>query len=811
MRDTDFFHRNLPALRWLAVGGEAATFEVFGAMIEANSKIQFINLYGPSECTVYATQFNIPPGFRSSNIPIGRTAPNTCGYVVDDAFNLVPPGACGELFLVGDSIARGYLGQPELTESRFIVLASTHPLGAVRGYRTGDLVRANSNGDLEFVRRKEDGQIKLRSHRVELGEIEHAIRRHGEVTMAFVILSQRGNGNDHLVAYFTSEGTDKDTERQVNEIRELCKAHLSAYMVPSFILRLADFPLSVAGKVDRKLMANTEFVDKVIANSRVNYHVAAASSLSHQEKGVLQIFADTLGSKAELLNLDDNFYDLGGHSMIAVQIVTAVKRAFSVTLPMSVFVGNATAAGVSQYITTHQSQFSGDSTFAYIDRMTTDTDHFPASNAQMGIWVQEQINPGLSTYNTGFQRRLKGALNVSVLQAAFCTIIERHDALRTTFDMQDGVLMQHVHPKESSQSAVRVCKVDNEAAARAVLLDQAAQLFDLTVNIPIRVMIVVVDSETYYLSTVIHHIVTDGWSLEIVDSELTSLYNTLLRSGVHTHSALHPLPLRYGDFAGWQNRISQSEVVRDQLRYWSEQLKGTRALELFTDYPRPTKLSGRADEIEFDLDPNTLESLQRLAFNHRTSLYVILLAAFRAFVYRLNGEEQGTLGMVNANRSLPEIAGVVGFFVNTHAIHVPVDSDSTFEDLIHTTRGVVAEALEHSDVPFDQVVAEVAPERHLARHALIQLGKLTDTIRLGALSDHVFFAIRARTSGFCPCIRKQIWTWSSWDHKRRHPDAFDQPRPCYSFFYARRQSPWLHDVSDRPVFIRNSEKPRQNI
>ncbi|KAF9467529.1 hypothetical protein BDZ94DRAFT_1305172 [Collybia nuda] len=722
LRDTDFFQRDLPALRWLAVGGEAATSEIFGAMFEANNKISFINLYGPSECTIYSNQFNIPSDFRRSNIPIGRTTPNIRGYVVDNAFNLVPPGVCGELFLVGDSITRGYLGQPELTESRFVVLPSSHPLGAVRGYRTGDLVRALSTGDLEFVRRKEDGQIKLRSHRVELGEIEHVIKRHSEVTMALVVLCQRGNGNDHLVAYFTSEGGDGDSQRQVNEIRDLCKAHLSAYMVPSFILRISAFPLSVTGKVDRKRMATTEYVDQVIANSRLNHQVTATRpALSPQERSVLQVFADTLGSKVELLNTEDNFYDLGGHSMIAVQVVTAIKRVFSVSLPMHVFMDNATAASVSEYITNHQSQPSGDMAFAYINRVTSNIDTFPASNAQMGIWVQEQINPGLTTYNTGFQRRLEGTLNVPAMEAAFHTIIDRHDVLRTTFNMHDRVLMQHVHPTKSSCSSVRVQKVDSEAAARAVLLEQASQLFDLTSDIPIRVTIVVVDAQTHYLSTIIHHIATDGWSLELIDTELTSLYNTLLCDGIHSPSPLDVLPVRYGDFAGWQNRMSESKVVQDQLRYWSEQLKGTRALELFTDYPRPVQASGRADEIEFDLDDSTVESLRQLAFNHRTSLYVILLAAFRAFVYRLNGEEQGTLGMVNANRSLPEIANVVGFFVNTHAIHVSLDSDATFEDLIHTTRGVVAAALEHSDVPFDQVVAEVVSERHLARNVLIQL------------------------------------------------------------------------------------------
>ncbi|KAJ7347283.1 hypothetical protein DFH08DRAFT_936842 [Mycena albidolilacea] len=710
--DVDYFARDLPSLRFVGSAGDPAYLETMGAIMQLRPDISVINWYGPSESTIFVTEFIIPHDYRRKNIPIGHPTPNNGGYVIDDNLNPVPPGVCGELLLTGGNLARGYLGQPQATAAKFIQLDEGHPLGAVCGYRTGDLVRQLSTGDFEFVRRKDDGQVKLRGHRIELGEIEQVLQLHRDVTSVLVVLCKRGNNNDCLVAYLISASTLSN-----DELREMVKSRMPAYMIPSIFLHVSAFAMTRTGKLDRRTMASPDFVQQMTSNFCFTAPTNTVPLTPH-EATIRKLFAEALGIDEEMLGLDVSFFDLGGNSLIAVRIVISIRRTFLVTLTMSDFMDNATVFGVSQLIM--QSKTTNEPTFMPTPIVHADSPLFTASQEQIDLWVEEQMNPGLTTYNTGFQRKLSGSLNVAAMMQAMIALVSRHDALRTTFEMQGDTLFQNVHPYEYRDGFIRLHEADDEGKARAILAEDAAKTFDLTTDFPIRFAIVTVNTTTHFISAIIHHIVTDGWSAGLIDADLTLLYNAFL-DNPSAKTLLEPLPFTFGDATTWRRQFAGSQLVKDQLQYWVVQLRGSRPLELFTDYVRPSQPSGGAAELEFDIDSDTLTALRRLASTHRTTLYVILLAAFRALIYRSNGEEDGMLGMVNANRPLPELKNIVGFFVNSHALRLLVSPESTFADIIQATRKVVIDALEHSDVPFQDVVTALSPERNIARKPLVQL------------------------------------------------------------------------------------------
>lgn len=442
--EAKFFERPLPSLRSLAMGGEPLFLASLRPVTLAKPNLILSNNYGPSESTVDATFFTIPPGYNRANVVIGNPMANIGAYVVDEYLNPVPRGVCGELLLTGKSLARGYLNREELTAQSFIQLGNQHCLGPLRAYRTGDLVRQTASGELEFVRRANTGQVKLRGHRIELGEVERAIEQHPLVSSVVVVVCRFEEGDERLVAYVTSRAC-----REEDEIADIVKTHLRAllpsYMVPSMVLSVSSFPFSTTGKLDRRLMASPHFVEQV-SKSRPSFipkHQSSTATMTPDEAAVVGIFSRVLGVPQTSIGLHDNLFDIGGHSLIATRIVAAIRRHFGVSFGVALFYDNATPAGVLGNLA--QCEFDAEASLVRIADVDAQ-ELCPASDAQTRLWVEEQINPGLSRYHAGFQRRLTGPLNADALQKAFFALLDRHETLRTVFEMHDPVLMQRVKP-----------------------------------------------------------------------------------------------------------------------------------------------------------------------------------------------------------------------------------------------------------------------------------------------------------------------------------------------------------------------------
>ena len=361
-----------------------------------------------------------------------------------------------------------------------------------------------------------------------------------------------------------------------------------------------------------------------------------------------------------------------------------------------------------------------------ISRVNDDVTVLPASDAQSRLWTEEEMNPGLSRYNTCSQRKFTGALNIDALKQALLYVVERHEPLRTIFIMSDSILCQSIQPAPIGLVNVIDLRYhtseDSDSTISAFLESERRRPFHLAHGIPFRAAIVQTpDPNVHFLSLVVHHIATDGWSSQLLERDLAAAYHSFKR--LCCPPMIKPLAIRYRDYTMWQKEQLTDSLIAAQMEYWSNQLRGKAALEMPTDFKRPQTLSDRAGEVSFDIDMITSNTLRDIAALHGTSLYVTFLALFRISIYRTTGQEDGTLGMVNANRPHPELESIVGFFVNTQALRLQIDDLTTFNDLVMQTRRTAAEAMQHSLVPFDKIVAHISPDRSVSRNPLVQLSE----------------------------------------------------------------------------------------
>ncbi|THU92946.1 AMP-binding-domain-containing protein, partial [Dendrothele bispora CBS 962.96] len=552
---------------------------------------------------------------------------------------------------------------------------------------------------------------------MELSEVEVAANSHPEVISSVAVICRRSDGDDRLVLYL--KASSKAFQRLTQSVEEHLASTLPIYMVPSMIIPVDDYASTTSGKIDRRRMASADYVDSAMENSFTAELSNGQDAMTEQEKAIAGIFSDILAIPESRIGLNSNLFELGGHSLLAVRILGGIQRSFGVQLSMSAFFDDPSVANVVHLLRVSASEGTPKA-FQQLSRLNQDSAVFLASRAQRRLWLEETMNPGLSRYNGGFQESLHGSLDVQALRSALISILKRHEALRTTFYMQDGLLFQEI--KEVPENFVRVIDLGDNSQQildlDSFLEAEFSRPFDLGRELPVRIVVLTHSDSQHYLSFVMHHICMDGWSLRIIKQELAALYNAVVKQSPTT---LPHLPIRYADFSVWQNKQLDGALLHEQLHFWSQNLQGSHALEMRTDFRRPETFSGRAEELSFVFTAEVVGALKALAGQHGASLHVILLAAFRAALYRITGDEDGNIGCVNANRSYTELEGIVGFFVNLQAIRIPIDANTDISAIISITKRVAQEALKHSDVPFDEVVASVSPKREAARHPLVQI------------------------------------------------------------------------------------------
>ncbi|WP_232463571.1 non-ribosomal peptide synthetase [Tumebacillus avium] len=690
---------NYDDLRIIFIGGDAVAPDLLEAMYEVFQQAQIHVLYGPTEGTIICAHYPVPRGTALGKFHIGRPFSHASLRLYDPHGNLVPNGLPGELYIGGAAVSRGYYGRNDLTAEKYV------QVDGQRWYRSGDLMRRMADGTLEFLGRI-DNQVKIRGYRVELGEIESVLAQHEAVEEAIVVVRAEPSGEKRLVGYVVGNCT---TGAELSrELTEQLKAKLPGYMVPAAILVLDSMPLNPNGKVDRKLLPEPDW-------SREEADFVAPRGM--MEQIVADVWAQVFG--LERIGATDHFFELGGHSLLATQVISRLRRLLSVELTQRCLFEAPTVELLAKRIREREGRKE---TVAGIEKMSRDG-RLPLSFAQQRLLFFDQLEPGNPMYNLASALRLRGTLNLSALERALHELCERHESLRTTFREQDGEPCQVI----AANTPFRL-PVEDHSSCEAAARDQLAQVlsreeahkpFDLQNGPLFRARLITFAPEDHLLIFNMHHIISDGWSLAIFRRELSAFYEAFSQDTV---PALAELPVQYADYSQWHNESLQGAGMDKQMAYWEEQLSGTLPiLQIPTDRSRPHKQTYNGKTLRFQLTERLTEQIKDLSRKEGTTLYMTLLAAFQTLLYRYSGQTDLLIGSPVVNRQLSELEHMIGFFVNTIVLRADFSQEPTFRELLAQARDSSLGAFANQDVPFEQLVAKLAPERSMSHAPLVQV------------------------------------------------------------------------------------------
>ncbi|HCW0814901.1 TPA: pyoverdine non-ribosomal peptide synthetase PvdD, partial [Pseudomonas aeruginosa] len=687
-----------PALRYVIFGGEALDLQSLRPWFQrfGDRQPQLVNMYGITETTVHVTYRPVSEADLECGLvsPIGGTIPDLSWYILDRDLNPVPRGAVGELYIGRAGLARGYLRRPGLSATRFV--PNPFPGGAgERLYRTGDLARFQADGNIEYIGRI-DHQVKVRGFRIELGEIEAALAGLAGVRDA-VVLAHDGVGGTQLVGYVVADSAE-DAERLRESLRESLKRHLPDYMVPAHLMLLERMPLTVNGKLDRQALPQPD------ASLSQQAYRAPGSEL---EQRIAAIWSEILG--VERVGLDDNFFELGGHSLLATRVISRVRQEQQLDASLKALFERPVLEAFAQGL---ERTTDAVSTIPLADRQQP----LALSFAQERQWFLWQLEPESAAYHIPSALRLRGRLDVDALQRSFDSLVARHETLRTRFRLEGGRSYQQVQP------AVSV-SIEREPFGEEGLIERiqaiVVQPFDLERGPLLRVNLLQLAEDDHVLVLVQHHIVSDGWSMQVMVEELVQLYAAYSRG---LEVALPALPIQYADYALWQRSWMEAGEKERQLAYWTGLLGGEQpVLELPFDRPRPARQSHRGAQLGFELSRELVEAVRALAQREGASSFMLLLASFQALLYRYSGQADIRVGVPIANRNRVETERLIGFFVNTQVLKADLDGRMGFDELLAQARQRALEAQAHQDLPFEQLVEALQPERNASHNPLFQV------------------------------------------------------------------------------------------
>ncbi|MBA8960565.1 aspartate racemase [Rhodococcus percolatus] len=686
----------LRGVRVVYLGGETLSGQTVARLAEFGPATVW-NQYGPTETTVSVICHRCTQ-HEESVVPIGTPQINCHAYVLDHRLHPVPVAVVGELYVAGIQLARGYHSRPALTAERFV--ANPYGPPGERMYRTGDLVRWHPDGNLEYLGRR-DLQVKIRGHRIELGEIEATLTTHPDITHAAVTVHHDPHTGDRLVGYVVPRN---HTPLDPTTIHTFAADHLPDYMVPSPITVLDRLPLTASGKVDRRALPAPVFP---VPQYRAPVTVA--------EGVVAGVFADVLGR--ERVGLDDDFFTLGGNSLLATQVVSRLSVAMDARVPMRVLFEASSVQALSTWL---ESQATAGARTPLVPR--TRPEHIPLSYAQQRIWFLNRFDPHSPIYNIPFAVRLAGTMDTAALLAAIADVVDRHETLRTIYPESETGPHQVVVPAaEASGGFATAAVTENELATR--LLSMASAEFDVTTSVPVRAALFETADNEHVLAVVLHHICADGSSIAPLARDLMTAYTARTHGNPPAWSAP---TVQYADYTLWQRELLGSDddpnsLLTRQLTYWRSTLDGLPEQLELPGNRTPPAVTHRGRTHTFTIDTPTHRAAAELARQHTATVFMVLHTAFAIFLARTSGTADITIGTPVAGRGDPALDDLVGMFVNTLALRTPVDAASSFTQLLTTVRETDLAAFEHADVPFERVVQALNPTRSTTRHPLFQV------------------------------------------------------------------------------------------
>ncbi|MFE4444386.1 amino acid adenylation domain-containing protein [Streptomyces sp. NPDC056820] len=694
----------LPALRWLMVTGEALAPDLCGRWLARYPHIPLVNAYGPTECSDDVTHavIDAATALGDVRVPIGAEIRNTRLYVLDNRLQPVPVGVPGELYVGGTGVGYGYVGDPRRTAVTFVPDPFADEPGR-RLYRTGDRVRRLPDGQLEFLGRL-DHQVKIRGQRIELGEVEAALRAVPAVTDAVVTVGTDPAGQSRLVGHIVGAVDPR-------QVRTELAGALPEAMVPAALMVLDALPLTPNGKVDRKALPAPDFGALATGSGR--------APRTPQEELLCEVFAEVLGLPR--VAPDDDFFDLGGHSLLATRLVNRIRAVFGVELQVRSLFETPTVAGIAASLSVGT---GGRAPLVPVER----SGRIPLSYAQRRLWFLNRFDGDSGAYNVPLALRLAGDLDREALRAALGDVVARHETLRTVFPEATGLdaesgAHQAIMDAETARPALPVTDTD-ETSLPGLLAGEAAAGFDLTREPPLRARLFSLAADEHVLLLVMHHIASDGASSAPLARDLASAYEAR-RAGEAPRWT--PLRVTYADYSVWQRQVLGDESDPDspisrQLDFWRGHLAGLpEELELPTDRPRPAVATGAGGTIPVVIGPELHQRLTELARDNRVSLFMVVQAGLAALLTRLGAGTDIPLGSPIAGRTDEALDELVGFFVNTVVLRTDTSNNPTFRELLARVRDTDLAAYAHQDMPFERLVEVLNPTRSLSRHPLFQI------------------------------------------------------------------------------------------
>ena len=685
----------------------------------ASMPFTLVNNYGPTENTVVATSGTVPAAV--ARVPsIGRPIDGVTARVVDPWMQPLPAILAGELVIGGASLARGYLGRPDLTAERFLP-DPWSPCHGARLYRTGDLVRWLPDGSLDFLGRI-DQQVKIRGFRVELGEIEAALAACPGVDAAAVVAPESAGGSRRLVAYVAGAGGAADADA----LRRRLAERLPEHMIPALFIPLPELPLTPNGKVDRRALP---------VPAPESEEGGSAAPSDPVEELLAGLWAELLGRGR--VGVHDDFFALGGHSLLATRLVSRLRDLLGVELPLRALFEGPTVAELAGAVRAAQAPAVPLPPLVRLPLAPEERrSGLPLSFSQQRLWFLDQLAPGSPVYNIPAAVRLSGEVDAARLTRIFAAVVRRHEALRTTFAAREGRPVQVI----AGELALEIPLLDlsglpaegKEERARALAADEAARPFDLERGPLLRLLLVRLGSREHLLLMTLHHIVADGWSMGVLLREVGELWGALAGG---LPARLPELPVQYADFAVWQRSWLQGEILEAQLASWRDRLAGApRVLDLPTDRPRPAQQTFRGAVQSVSVPPPLAARLHAICRQEGVTPFMVLLAAWAVVLGRHAGQEDVLLGTPVAGRNRREIEGLIGFFVNTLVLRADLREGPSFAGLLGRVRSAALDAFAHQDVPFERLVEELVPERDPARPPLFQVLFALQNVPVGELA-----------------------------------------------------------------------------
>jgi len=690
-----FDNKNLLPSKLLIFGGEVLYSNMIRGVLEDSPALTVVNHYGPTETTIGKLLHVIDRNTRyGRTIPIGKPFGNTTVYVLSNNLTLAPKGVPGKLFIEGKGLAKGYLNNEALTNKKFI----SNPFKCASQtlmYDTGDLVKYLPDGNIVFINRADD-QVKIRGYRVELGEIEATLLSLQGIKQAVALLKEDTNGNKKLAAYVIAED-NFDKDEVIGKLRQ----QLPDYMVPSFVSDLQSFPLLPNGKVDRRLLQTYQLE----APAKKAY----MPPQNETEEKLAEIWKEVL--ELDDISINDDFFEQGGHSLLAIRVVSAIRKIFKVEVPIGDIFDYPTISFLARQIEANREN----EILKAITVRVPGPKHIPLSFSQERLWVINQLS-GTVNYHIPSVFRLVGNLDMDVLSKAFLQVIERHEALRTVFK-ENGTTWQQV--KQSSDWTLPVVdKPASENELNNLIKTLINKPFDLSADYMIRASIIRQDDLENLLIITLHHIASDAWSGTILINELTECYN----AGVEKREPrLNLLPIQYADFALWQREQAQTDGWQSKIDFWKNHLKGISVLQLPTDFLRPQVQSLRGAMAVYRFNNELVGELNELNRQHGATMFMTLLGAFNVLLYKYTQQTDICIGSPIAGRQLQEVEGLVGFFINTIVFRTHINEAESFSTLLNKVRDNTLATAPFHDIPFEKVVEATVNVRDTSRNPIFQV------------------------------------------------------------------------------------------